>query len=115
MTSSAVAIPQKEQKDESANDRKPKRQPRYHVVLWDDDEHTYTYVIRMLQGIFGISAERGYELAKTVDTDGRVICLTTTREHAELKQEQIHAFGGDPLIETCVGAMFATIEPAESE
>ena len=115
VTSSAVAIPERKKEDKSAENRKPKRQPRYHVVLWDDDDHTFAYVIRMLQGLFGISAERGFELAKTVDTQGRVICLTTTREHAELKQEQIHAFGSDPLVQNCAGAMYATIEPAESE
>ena len=115
VTSSAVAIPERKKEDKSAKNRKPKRQPRYHVVLWDDNDHTFAYVIRMLQGLFGLSAERGFELAKTVDTHGRVICLTTTREHAELKQEQIHAFGGDPLVKDCAGAMYATIEPAESE
>jgi hypothetical protein len=33
---------------------KPKRQPRYHVVLWNDDDHTYEYVIAMLRRLFGI-------------------------------------------------------------
>ena len=23
-------------------------QPRFHVILWDDDDHTYAYVIEML-------------------------------------------------------------------
>jgi hypothetical protein len=31
-----------------------------------------------------------------VDTTGRVIVLTTSLEHAELKRDQIHAFGPDP-------------------
>ena len=39
------------------------------------------------------------------------IVLTTTREHAELKRDQIHAFGKDPLIATCQGSMSASIEP----
>jgi len=41
--------------------------------------------------------------------------LTTTKEHAELKQEQIHAFGPDSLIPQCAGSMTATIEPVEQE
>ena len=28
--------------------RKPKKQPRYNVVLWNDDHHSYAYVITML-------------------------------------------------------------------
>ena len=46
-------------------------------------------------------------------TQGRVIVLTTTREHAELKRDQIHAFGKDLMTASCKGSMRATIEPAE--
>lgn len=93
------------------NDRKPKRQPRYHVILWDDDDHSYEYVIRMMQTLFGHQFEMSYQLAKEVDSSGRVICLTTTKEHAELKMEQIHSFGKDDLIPRCKGSMSASIEP----
>ena len=37
-------------------------------------------------------------MAKEVDTQGRVIVLTTTMEHAELKRDQIHAYGKDDLV-----------------
>jgi ATP-dependent Clp protease adaptor protein ClpS len=49
-----------------------------------------------------------------VDTTGRVIVDTTTKERAELKQEQIHAFGRDPRLATCAGSMSAIIEPCPS-
>ncbi len=90
---------------------KPKRQPRYNVILWNDDDHTYAYVVVMLQTLFGHPVEKGYQMACEVDTRGRVIVLTTTKEHAELKRDQIHAFGKDDLIEGCKGSMSATIEP----
>jgi len=90
---------------------KPKRQPKYHVVLWDDDDHTYEYVIRMLKDLFGHPTEKGYQLAREVDSNGKVICLTTTREHAELKRDQIHAYGKDQLIARCKGSMSSTIQP----
>lgn len=61
---------------------RPKRQPRYHVMLWDDSEHTFDYVISMLQQLFGHTFERALQLAKQVDSTGRAICLTTTKEHA---------------------------------
>ena len=92
---------------------KPKRQPPYNVILLDDNDHSYAYVITMLQKLFGHPVEKGYELAKEVDTRGRAIVLTTTREHAELKRDQIHAFGKDDLIGGCAGSMSATIEPVE--
>ncbi|MBP88881.1 MAG: Clp protease ClpS [Planctomycetaceae bacterium] len=94
----------------TAKKKKPKRQPRYHVVLWDDDDHSYDYVIHMMQQLFGYPLERGRQIAKEVDTSGRATCLTTTKEHAELKRDQIHAFGRDKHIERCVGSMWASIE-----
>ena len=36
--------------------------------------------------------------------------LTTTKEHAELKRDQIHAFGKDRQLDSCKGSMWATIE-----
>lgn len=93
------------------DERKPKRQPRFHVILWDDDDHSYEYVVLMMRQLFGHPFEQGFEMAKKVDTHGRVICLTTTKEHAELKRDQIHAFGKDMLIARCKGSMTATIEP----
>jgi len=116
MTETAVVVPEKtETKREKAksDDQKPKRQPPYHVILRDDNDHSYEYVIIMLQKLFGYPIEKGYELAKEVDTTGRVIVLTTTKEHAELKRDQIHAFGADPRIPRCKGSMTAYIEPAE--
>lgn len=96
-------------------DRKPKRQPRYNVVLLDDDHHSYAYVMVMLQMLFGHPLEKGFQLAEEVDTSGRVIVLTTTREHAELKRDQIHAFGKDDLIAGCQGSMSAVIEPVSDD
>lgn len=93
--------------------QKPRRQPRYNVILWDDDDHSYEYVVMMLRQLFGHPFEKGFKMAKTVDNDGRVICLTTTLEHAELKRDQVHAFGKDVLISRCEGSMSATIEPVD--
>lgn len=91
---------------------KPRRQPQYNVILLNDDDHTYEYVILMLMEVFAYPPERGYQMAKEVDSQGRVILLTTTLEHAELKQEQIHAYGKDDLIDKCKGSMTCVLEPA---
>ena len=92
---------------------KPRPAPLYHIVLLDDDDHTYEYVIEMLEALFAHSTEKAYLLAKEVDTTGRVIVDTTTLERAELKRDQIHAYGPDPRIERCEGSMSAALEPAE--
>jgi ATP-dependent Clp protease adaptor protein ClpS len=98
---------------EEKTEEKTKRQPPYHVILLNDDDHTYQYVIFMLQKLFGHPPETGFKMAEEVDKTGRVIVDTTSRERAELKQEQIHAFGPDPLLPRCQGSMSAVIEPAE--
>lgn len=92
-------------------ERRKKRQPRYHVILWDSDDHSYEYVIRMLRELFGHTPEECFKMAETVDTEGRVVVLTTTKEHAELKRDQIQAYGKDERDSKCKGSMYATIEP----
>ena len=99
------------QKTADRKDTKRKRQPRYNVVLLDDNDHTYNYVIRMLGRIFAFNEEKAFLLASEVDRAGRAVLMTTTRELAELKQEQIHSFGTDPLIDHCKGSMSAILEP----
>jgi ATP-dependent Clp protease adaptor protein ClpS len=101
---------EKQAEKKAEEKKKPKRQPRYHVILWDDDDHSYEYVIRMMEELFAFSTERGYKIAREVDTSGRALILTTTLEHAELKRDQIHAFGKDTLIKRCKGSMKASIE-----
>lgn len=98
---------------EVEQEQRTRRQPPYNVVLLNDDDHSYEYVIEMLKNLFGHSIEKGFQLAKVVDTQGRAIVCTTSMERAELKRDQIHAYGPDPRIPRCAGSMQAEIEPAE--
>lgn len=98
---------------EEATDWALKHQPPYHVILLNDDDHSFEYVIAMLKELFGHPFEKGFQMAKEVHESGRSVVLTTTREHAELKVDQIHAYGPDPGIPRCQGSMSAVAEPAE--
>jgi ATP-dependent Clp protease adaptor protein ClpS len=91
---------------------KPRRQPPYNVILVNDDDHTYEYVVEMLGRLFGHGITQAFKMALEVDTTGRVIVDTTTMERAELKRDQIHAYGKDWRLPRCKGSMRATIEPA---
>ena len=86
--------------------------PPFNVVLLDDNDHSYEYVIFMLKTLFGHPPEKGYKMALEVDSTGRVVVLTTHLEEAELKRDQIQTFGSDPLIPRCKGSMSAKVEPA---
>jgi len=105
--------PEIKKRKKSISRKSPKLIPRYNVILLDDNEHTYDYVIEMLMQIFGHSLATAYNMACIVDRAGRVIVDTTHKERAEMKRDQIHAYGADWRIPHCKGSMSATIEPAE--
>src|SRR5690348_1267688 len=86
--------------------------PLYHVVLLDDDEHTYEYVVEMLTKIFFLSPEVAFQHAVEVDTTGRTIVITCEREQAEFGRDQIHGYGADPRMAVSKGSMSAVVEPA---
>ncbi len=110
--SQTLTLPRTSRRLKEQEEQKTKKQPPYHVILLNDDDHSFDYVIAMLQQLFGHPREKGFQMAWEVHTNGRVIVDTTSRERAELKRDQIHAFGPDPLIQRCKGSMSATIEPA---
>ena len=85
----------------------------YRVVLLDDDDHTYDYVIEMLMRLFLKSADEAYRNAVEVDTLGRTIVMTCEHEAAEFARDQIHGFGADWRLPRSKGSMSALIEPAE--
>jgi ATP-dependent Clp protease adaptor protein ClpS len=88
--------------------------PQFNVVLLDDNDHTYEYVIEMLSHLFGHTMETAYQMAVTVDRTGRVVVSTTYRERAELKRDQIHGYGPDWRIPHSKGSMSAVVEPVDS-
>ena len=107
--SGTTTTPEKKTKES----RKDKKQPPYNVILHNDDDHSFDYVIRMLKELFAHPEEKGFQMAEEVHTKGKVIVCTTSLERAELKRDQIHAFGPDKGIPRCKGSMSASIEPAE--
>jgi ATP-dependent Clp protease adaptor protein ClpS len=86
--------------------------PLYHLVLLDDDEHTYQYVIDLLGHVFGYGREKSFAIACVVDSQGRAIVETAGEDSVLAHQRQIHAFGADPRMPHCQGSMSAIIEKA---
>jgi ATP-dependent Clp protease adaptor protein ClpS len=74
---------------------RPKRQPPYAVIVENDDLHTYEYVIEALSKVCGHSFQKSFLLACEIDTRGRAVVWSGTRELAELKRDQIRGFGPD--------------------
>lgn len=87
--------------------------PLYRVVLLDDDDHTYDYVIEMLQKIFIFPAEQALRHAQEVDANGRTALITCELPEAEFGRDQIHAYGRDWRMPRSKGSMSAIVEPAD--
>jgi len=86
--------------------------PLFNVVLLDDDDHTYDYVVEMLCNLFVLPTEVAFRHAVEVDTVGRTVVITCERAQAEFGRDQIHAYGADPRMPRSKGSMSAIIEPA---
>lgn len=87
--------------------------PRYNVVLLDDQEHTYDYVVEMLVRLLRHTPQEAFRMACEVDRDGRSVVFTTSREQAEHRRDQILAYGPDPRLPHSRGSMGAVVEPAD--
>jgi ATP-dependent Clp protease adaptor protein ClpS len=87
--------------------------PQYHLVLLNDDTHTYQYVIEMLRDVFGIPATRGFVLASEIDKQGRAVVFTGSLEAVNTKRTQVLARGPDKWARSkSVGPLGVVIEKA---
>jgi ATP-dependent Clp protease adaptor protein ClpS len=84
----------------------------YHVIILNDDEHTFDYVIEMLQAVFGFPHATAFAHTMEADATGSSIVLTTSLEEAEQKRDQIHAYGPDWRMPQSRGSVVALVEPA---
>jgi ATP-dependent Clp protease adaptor protein ClpS len=69
-----------------------RRIPPYHVILENDDHHSFEFVIGVLQKALGYTVERACQLTQQAHTSGRAVVWTGPKEVAELKVEQICTF-----------------------
>jgi ATP-dependent Clp protease adaptor protein ClpS len=86
--------------------------PLYRLVLMDDDDHTYDYVIEMLQKVFVFSFDQALNHAQEVDAAGRTVLITCELGEAEFGRDQVHGYGPDWRLPRSKGSMSAVIEPA---
>ena len=85
----------------------------YHVIILNDDEHTFDYVIEMLQAVFTFPYATALAHTMEADATGSSIVLTTSLEEAEQKRDQVHAYGPDWRMPNSRGSVAALVEPAQ--
>ena len=84
----------------------------YHVIILNDDEHSYEYVIEMLQSVFAISYSAAVAHTMEADTTGSSIVMTCGLEEAERRRDGVHAYGPDWRMPVSRGSVAALVEPA---
>ena len=97
--SGTATTPERKTKEKT----KLKKQPPYNVILHNDDDHSFDYVIRMLKELFAHPEETGFKMAEEVHTKGKVIVCTTSLERAELKQRPNPRLRSGPADRTLPG------------
>jgi ATP-dependent Clp protease adaptor protein ClpS len=96
--------------DEKAKDDLEKL---YHVIILNDEEHTFDYVIEMLQAVFRMSQSAAISHTVEADATGSSIVYTCGLTEAESKRDQVHAYGPDWRMPNSRGSVAALIEPAQ--
>jgi ATP-dependent Clp protease adaptor protein ClpS len=88
------------------------REKLYHVIILNDEEHSFDYVIEMLQSVFGFSYATAMTHTVEADATGSSIVMTTGLTEAEKKRDMIHAYGPDWRMPNSRGPVTALVEPA---
>jgi len=111
--SSAVALPEVDEEIREDSKTRDDLEKLFHVILLNDDDHTYDYVVEMLMEVFNLSEAKAYEHTVEVDTKGHSRLGTYPLQEAEKKRDKVHSYGADIRLPRSAGSMAALIEPAE--
>jgi len=98
--SKAVALPELEEAEET--EQRPRLSPRHVIVVFNDNDHTFEYVIELFLKVFRYPLDKCKALATRIHQEGRTIVWSGTKELGELKIEQLRNGGPDLWAETRV-------------
>jgi ATP-dependent Clp protease adaptor protein ClpS len=99
-------------KPKEKEDTSTRQVPPYHVILENDDLHSFEFVVEVLRKAVGFNEQRAFLVTQEAHTKGRAIVWTGSKEVAELKVEQIRSFHEIRADGHKLGPLGVTIEPA---
>lgn len=102
--------PAPSEQGESETETLAKPALNWKVVLFNDEEHTYDYVVEMLTQVCRLSRENAFRCAVEVDMTGRTIVFYGTRNVCEGTQAKITAYGPDHRLPQSMTSMNAEVQ-----
>jgi ATP-dependent Clp protease adaptor protein ClpS len=80
------------------------------VILYNDEEHTYDYVVEMLSHACGLTREKAFRCAVEVDLTGRTIVYYGTRAACTGVVSKVRAYGPDHRLPQSMSSMNAEVQ-----
>jgi ATP-dependent Clp protease adaptor protein ClpS len=80
------------------------------VILLNDEEHTYHYVVELLTKVCGLNKTQAFRCAVEVDLTGRTPVFRGSREKCELIKQKIEAYGPDHRLTHSSSSMRAEVQ-----
>jgi ATP-dependent Clp protease adaptor protein ClpS len=103
--------PSQSQSDgEAATDTLSQTELACKIVLFNDEEHTYDYVVELLTRVCKLSRENAFRCAVEVDMTGRTIVYYGTRQECERVCSQILKYGPDHRLPHSMSSMNAEVQ-----
>ena len=106
------STPRSTTKPREEEEVKTRRLPPYHVILANDDYHSFEFVVEVLRKALGYNEQRAMLLTKEAHESGRAVVWTGSKEVAELKLEQMRSFHEIRGDGAKLGPLDCHIEPA---
>lgn len=79
-------------KTKPREETRTRRLPPYHVIIENDDHHSFPFVVDVLCKVFGYSVQRAFVLMLKAHTSGQAVVWTGPKEVGELKVDQIRTY-----------------------
>ncbi len=95
---------------EASTDTATQTTPSYKIVLFNDEEHTYDYVVELLTRVCKLSRENAFRCAVEVDMTGRTIVYYGSQSDCEKVCKQILKFGPDHRLPHSMSSMNAEVQ-----
>ena len=103
-------VPEPRIEEETETETQPQTSEPCNVILFNDEEHTYDYVVEMLTHASRLSRENAFRCAVEVDLTGRTIVHYGTRDECEGVVTRIKAYGPDHRLPQSMNSMNAEIQ-----